>query len=108
MNNSALQKLAHRAGANRISSDVYENARTIGTKYLNFIVEYAIIYCEHEKKKVVSETHAINAINNVGFAKMYPISGSNLKRCPTSTKKKTYSPCSRISTSIRLYNIAIS
>jgi histone H3/H4 len=87
MNNSALQRLAHKAGATRVSSDVYDTLRSTGEQYLTSVVKYAIIYCEHENKKVVSEDHAIHGIEHVGFSGMYRVSGT-VKTCKVSTKKK--------------------
>ncbi|CCV02159.1 histone H4-like [Invertebrate iridovirus 25] len=87
MNNSALQRIAHKAGATRVSSEVYNRARSIGDQYLDSIVRYAIIYCDHEKKKVVTEDHALHAIEHVGFSGMYRVSGDTPK-CKTSNKKK--------------------
>ena len=87
MNNSALQRLAHKAGATRVSSDAYNTLRSAGEIYLNSVVKYAIIYCEYEDKKVVSEDHAIHAIEHIGFSGMYRVSGT-VKTCKVSTKKK--------------------
>jgi histone H3/H4 len=87
MNNSALQRLAYKAGATRISSEVYNRIRSIGEQYLNSLVKYAIIYCDHERKKTISEDHAIHGIEHVGFSGMYKVSG-DVKTCKVSTKKK--------------------
>lgn len=87
MNNSALQRLAHKAGATRVSSEVYNRARNIGDQYLKSIVNYAIIYCEHENKKIITEEHSLHAIEHVGFSGMYRAVG-DIKKCKTSNKKK--------------------
>lgn len=87
MNNSALQRLAYKAGATRVGSEVYNKLKSTGEIYLNSVVKYAIIYCEHEDKKVVSEDHAIHAIEHVGFSGFYRVH-ETVKTCKVSTKKK--------------------
>ena len=87
MNISGLQKIAHKAGATRVSADVYDHVRAVGERYLEAIVKYAIIYCEHENKKIISEDHAIHGIEHVGFSGMYRASG-DVKKCKTSNKRK--------------------
>lgn len=90
MNNSALQRLAYKAGAVRVSSAVYDVLRTVGRQYLTSIVRAAITYCEYENKKIISEDHAIHAIEFIGFSKMYKAVG-DIKTCPKSTKRKLIS-----------------
>lgn len=87
MNIPGLQKIAYKAGATRVSSDVYDHVRAVGERYLKSIVKYTIIYCEHENKKIISEDHAIHGIEHVGFSGMYRASG-DVKKCKTSHKKK--------------------
>lgn len=86
MNNSALQRLAYKADATRISSSAYDLIREVGIKYLESLVNYAQIHADYEKKKTISGDHAVRAINNGGFSDHYKISDP-LKPCKISQKK---------------------
>jgi histone H3/H4 len=44
MNIPGLQKIAYKAGATRISSDVYDHIKAVGERYLKSNVKYSIIY----------------------------------------------------------------
>ena len=48
MNNTALQRLAYKAGATRVSSAVYDVLRSVGHRYLTSILRAAITYCDYE------------------------------------------------------------
>ncbi|AHL67618.1 hypothetical protein DH26_gp130 [Chloriridovirus anopheles1] len=87
MNDSALQRIAYKAGITRISESVYGFVREAGNMYLRSITEYAEIYAEYEGKKTISGDHAIHAIENTGFADQYKIKDS-LKPCKISGKVK--------------------
>lgn len=64
MNNSALQRLAYKAGATRVSSEVYNRIRTIGDQYLSSIVQYA---SEHEKRRQFRKTMLFTESNMWDF-----------------------------------------
>jgi len=87
MNNAAIQRLAYKAGATRIDSNTYDDIRKLGENYIKLIVKYAIIYCENENKKTISDTHVIHAIERVGLTSMYNVVG-DVKKCGVSVKVK--------------------
>lgn len=69
MNNSALQRIANRAGVTRISNDVYDFLREIADKYLNSVVVYTIQPLRDNDKKstIIKAEHVIQGITDMGF-----------------------------------------
>lgn len=81
MNNSALQRLARRAGVTRINNDVYEYLRDAADTYLTSVVNYTIQPLRNNGKKntIIKVEHAIRGINDMGF--IYYEKISSLPKC---------------------------
>lgn len=83
---AAFRRLANKAGAVRVSKDIYDELRTIASDYLYSLIDSAITYMIHAKRVTVTEEDVKHSLELVG-SKIYFASG-DMKMCPVSHKKK--------------------
>ena len=59
----ALKRLARRGGVKRISNDVYKETRNVVKLFLENIIRDAVAYTEHARRKTVTSTDVVTALN---------------------------------------------
>lgn len=62
----AIRRLARRGGVKRISADIYENIREVLKLYLTKILQNAVCYTEHAKRKTVTSQDIVHALRREG------------------------------------------
>ena len=62
----AIRRLARRGGVKRISSLVYEEARTVMRMFLENVIKDSITYTEHAKRKTVTALDVVYALKRQG------------------------------------------
>lgn len=67
----SIRRLARRGGVKRISGDIYEETRNRLKAFLKDVVEKAVIYCEHAKRKTVTVLDVIYALKQKGLPLYY-------------------------------------
>jgi len=66
LNNPSIRRLARRAGVIRICVKTYEKVRTCVDEYLTDIVNKAITYAEHSKRKTVTVGDVLMTLKSTG------------------------------------------
>lgn len=97
ISNPALQRITHRAGVERASSDIYDELRAIMRDYTSGIVRNAKIYAEHDNRKTVYTRDleaALKLKNKFLVAGINPSTSQTYKSCNSvgktcATKKST-------------------
>ena len=62
----AIRRLARRAGVKRISGLIYEETRGILTQFLRSVIQDAIVYTDHAKRKTVTSMDVVYALKRQG------------------------------------------
>lgn len=63
---SAIRRLARRAGVKRISGVVYDETRGVIKVFLENVIGKAVVYTEHAKRKTVTVLDVVYALKNIG------------------------------------------
>lgn len=92
----SMHRLANKAGATRVSKDIYPELRAIIVDYLNNLVKAVVEYSSYSKKKIITEEHVKLAIELMGPKSYFAFVGDSMKKCPVSQKV-------RLETKIREY-----
>lgn len=87
MNKITLHRMALVAGIERTNSEALDEMIKITTYYLKRIIEYASIYAEYFNRKTIMASDVTQAIEKIGFAKLYEIQKGKHKRCHVSHEK---------------------
>lgn len=66
MTKPAIRRLARRGGVKRISGFIYEETRGVLKQFLRNLIEDAITYAHHAKRKTVCATDIIYALKRQG------------------------------------------
>ena len=62
----AIRRLARRGGVKRISSQVYDETRSILQLYLEDVVRDAATYSEHSRRKTITALDVVYALKKKG------------------------------------------
>ena len=62
----AIRRLARRAGVKRISGLVYQETREILRVFLETVIQDAVMYSEHAKRKTVTALDVVYALKRQG------------------------------------------
>ena len=62
----AIRRLARRAGVKRISGLVYQETREILRFFLETVIQDAVMYSEHAKRKTVTALDVVYALKRQG------------------------------------------
>ncbi|KAI5189562.1 histone H4 [Nematocida sp. AWRm77] len=62
----AIRRLARRGGVKRVSATVYDEINSMSRKYLENVINHAITYCNHGKRKTVSCQDVLYALKKQG------------------------------------------
>lgn len=62
----AIRRLARRGGVKRISGLIYEETRSVLKTFLEGVVQDAIVYCEHARRKTVTALDIVYALRRKG------------------------------------------
>lgn len=92
----SMHRLANKAGAIRVSKDIYPELKAIIIDYLNNLLKAVGEYVSYNKKKIVTEEHVKLAIELMGSKSYFAFVGDSMKKCPVSQKV-------RLETKIREY-----
>ena len=63
----AIQRLARRGGVKRIGGNTYDETRAYMKKLVEKIVQDAVIYCEHARRKTMYASDIIYAMKRHGI-----------------------------------------
>lgn len=82
----AIQRLAHVAGVKSISGSVYEEMRGIIRVYMEMVIQNALIYCEHARRKAVKSDDVLHALERLTagtstIKKLYHTGESKASKC---------------------------
>ena len=66
ISNTALKRLAQRAGVTRISKDIFDMTRQEMVVFLQKIMTDVILYAEHAKRKTVTVSDVTSALKRHG------------------------------------------
>ena len=62
----AIRRLARRGGVKRISGTIYEETREVLRQFLESVVQDAVTYTEHAKRKTVTALDVVYALKRQG------------------------------------------
>ncbi|KAK6363424.1 hypothetical protein TWF730_000855 [Orbilia blumenaviensis] len=62
----AIRRLARRGGVKRISASIYEEARKVIKDYLKPVIQSCVMYTEHARRKTVTTSDVVHALNIKG------------------------------------------
>lgn len=66
ISNSAIRKLARKAGIKRIDKEVYKTVYNIALEYLNKLIDPIIVYTENSRRKTVQIEDVENGCKSIG------------------------------------------
>lgn len=64
----AIRRLARRGGVKRINGNIYEEVRGILKVYLEDVIQAAVAYTEHDRRKTVKAQDVLHALQRRGTA----------------------------------------
>jgi histone H4 len=62
----AIRRLARRGGVKRISTFIYDDARSVLKHFLESVVRDSVTYTEHAKRKTVTALDVVHALKRQG------------------------------------------
>ena len=102
LTDSAIKKLAHKAGIKSLSSTIYEEVRGLSKMFMENIIEDAILYMESSQRVKLSVEDVLMSIEK-HYKKVYTTDHEDeLKRCPSFTAKQSSKKRERGTQSIRM------
>lgn len=64
----AIRRLARRGGVKRMSESVYEETRGVLKDFLTNVIQAAVAYCDHARRKTVTSMDVVYALKQRGRA----------------------------------------
>lgn len=90
---SAIHRIAQKAGATYVSSQIYDKVREIVMKFLYKILHRINLYAQHARKVTVSEDDVLMSLETE-YKKIYPSArGGDVVKCKASTPRKSENAC---------------
>ena len=63
----AIRRLARRGGVKRINGIMYEKTRSVLKVFMEGVIDDAVKYTEHARRKTVTATDVVHALKRHGF-----------------------------------------
>ena len=63
----AIRRLARRGGVKRINGIIYEETRGVLKVFMEGVIDDAVKYTEHARRKTVTATDVVHALKRHGF-----------------------------------------